>query len=263
MYKNWDTKHLSRLHRVTGIPMERLKPVSEWLVSGAGIPFVARYRKEASGGMTEVDLEALHQAMLSVCSLEALRDSIRKRFLAMPEIDPAHVKAVEDAESGEALNDLWAPFRTPRRKRIEEAKESGVYNLALMLRTCSEDAWKMNGANWRRSLKKPFSDEDALEEALYVNAFELGHVGQIRNRWRQHLLRHGKIRFRVVKGKEDDLKKMGDFHQPDVLACKLSGHRLMALLRAERLGLLRLRVEADPVFQHRVGEAVVDGGKPF
>lgn len=250
MYKNWDTKHLSRLQRVTGIPLERLKPVSEWLVSGAGIPFVARYRKEASGGMTEVDLEALHQAMLSVCSLEALRDSIRKRLLALPEINAAQVKAVDDAESEEALNDLWAPFRTPRRKRIEEAKESGVYRLALMLRTCSEDAWKLSEAYWRVGLKKPFSDENALEEALYVNAFELGHVGQIRNRWRQHLLRHGKIRFRVVKGKEADLQKMGDFHQPDVLACKLSAHRLMALLRAERLGLLRLRVEADPVFQH-------------
>ena len=249
MYKNWNSKHLSRLQQVTGIPIERLKPVSDWLVSGAGIPFVARYRKEVSGGMTEVDLEALHKAMLSVCSLEALRQTILKRMAAISGMDSDQLKAVEHAESEEALNDLWAPFRTTRRKRFDEAKENGIFALSHLLRKSAEDAWTLRSSDWRKHLKRPFSDNDALEEALYVNAFELGHLPQGRTLWRQHLLQRGKISFRVVKGKEEDLRKMGDFHHAEVLGSKIAAHRLMALLRAERLGYLRLTVKVDADFQ--------------
>lgn len=249
MYKNWDTQHLRHLQRVSGIPMERLKPVTDWLVAGAGIPFVARYRKEASGGMTELDLESLHRSMLAVCSLEDLRKTILKRMAGIPKIESAQIKAVEDADSEEVLNDLWAPYRTPRRKRFEEARATGIYSFALMLRTCSDDAWQLRKADWKRYVKGPFSETDAIEGAVYVNGFELGHSVQIRNVWRQHLLRNGKIRFRVVKGKEEELRNMGDFYHSDVLGCKVTSHKLMALLRAERLGYIRIKVEADAAFQ--------------
>ncbi|MHB8869153.1 MAG: Tex family protein [Thermoleophilia bacterium] len=221
--------------------------VAELLAGGATVPFIARYRKEATGSLDEVQIAAVRDRLIRLEDLEKRRESIlgslAERDLLTPELEAA----VRGAASMAELEDRYLPFRPKRRTRAAAARERGLEPLAdLLLAAAAAGDAHFDPTVAAVSFVDPEKDVPGVDEALAgardIIAETASEDAEVRSRTRALYSREAVLRSRVVKAKEEAGAKFRDYFDWEEPAGRAPSHRVLALLRGEAEGFLRVGV---------------------
>ena len=241
-----DTELHRRIARELGIRPEQVAATARLLAEGATVPFIARYRKEATGTLDEVQIAAVRDALERAAELEkrraAIIKSLRERDLFVDPLARAILAATDLTE----LEDLYLPHRPKRRTRATIARERGLEPLALALFDQSKGTDPAAEAARFVDPEREVPDVDAaLAGARDVVAEWVSEDRDARQELRSELQREGQLGSRVVKKKEKEGAKFRDYFDWSEPVRRAPSHRILALLRGEREGVLSLTIRLD------------------
>ena len=213
------------------------------LGEGATVPFIARYRKEATGSLDEVAVAHVRDRLAQLAELDerraAILASLQERDLLTDELK----QAVEGARTMTALEDVYAPYRPRRRTRATIAREAGLEPLADLLFERQDNADPASAAAAFVDAAKNVPDADAaLAGARDIIAERVSDAAGIRARVRQLYWDQGTVHSRVVPGKEAEGVKFQDYYDWSEPVASIPSHRMLAIRRGEAEGVLRVRV---------------------
>lgn len=237
--------HDSVAHRLAadlGITTAQASAALKLFDEGGTIPFVARYRKEATGGLDEVALTALRDGCERLRTLDKRRDAIITSMTEREQLTPDLAKALHAATTLTALEDIYLPFRPKRVTRAAKARERGLAPLA-------ERLLEQRGAQ-AGQLAAPFVDEAkgvpdtaaALAGARDIIAETVSEDRATRATLRDIFVRRATLRSKVARGKEEQAATYRDHFDRSEHAAAAPAHRLLAMFRGEREELLDVRV---------------------
>ncbi len=238
------TAYASGISQALGISTRQVSAVLALLESGATIPFIARYRKEATGSLDEVQIADIQSAYKRLQELDRRREAILQSIEEQGKLTPELRAAIEAASTLTELEDLYLPYRPRRKTRASVAIERGLEPLARRLLE-QQDAPDVE------ALALPFlTDEvptpaDALQGARDIVAEWASEDRSTRDRLRHHFARTARIAARVVKGKETDGAKYRDYFAWSEPLAQCPSHRLLAMFRGEDEGYLRLLIAPE------------------
>ncbi len=220
--------------------------VSELLADGATVPFIARYRKERTGSLDEVAIGSIRDRLKQLAALserkQAILESLHGRELLTPDLQAA----VAAATSMTALEDLYLPYRPKRRTRAMIAREKGLEPLATFLWTQDPIADPRREAETYVRPETGVSDVDeALQGARDILAEIVNETAEARAEIRDLFARRGWVRSQVIAGKETEGATYRDYFDWREPLAEAPSHRVLAFLRAEREGIVRLSVRPE------------------
>jgi uncharacterized protein len=233
---------MRRLAEELGVRTQQVVATVELLDAGATVPFVARYRKEATGGLDDTVLRNLELRLLYMRELEARRAAILESIDEQGKLDPTLRSEIAAADTKQRLEDLYAPYKPKRRTRAQIAREAGLEPLAeAVLR--DERADPEGLAQAYLNPEAGFADtKAALNGARDILAERFAEHADLLSYLREHLWGTGVLYAKVMEGKEHEganFRDWFDFHEP---IRKLPSHRTLALLRGRQQGILDLRL---------------------
>ncbi|HND88317.1 MAG TPA: Tex family protein [Saprospiraceae bacterium] len=236
----------SRIAPLLNLPLQRVSAAIELLESGATIPFIARYRKEATGSLDEVQIADIQEAWKKMQDLDKRREVILQSIAEQGKLSPELRRAIEQAATMTELEDLYLPYRPKRKTRATTAIERGLEPLAKRLFSQQDRQRSDVELLAERYLSDEVATvEDALQGARDIMAEWISEEAKARNRVRHHFDRHAVIASRVVKGKEEEAAKYRDYFEWSEALKKCPSHRLLAMRRGEEEGFLRVAIAPD------------------
>ncbi|WP_062111749.1 Tex family protein [Aureimonas sp. AU40] len=226
-----------------GARPEQVAAAVALLDGGATVPFVARYRKEATGGLDDTQLRTLETRLAYLRELESRRDTVLRSIRDQGKLTRKLEGAIQAATTRATLEDLYLPFRPKRRTRADAAREKGLAPLAeRILADRSLDPAKLATA----FLSDQVPDaKAALEGARDIVAETMSETPVLVGAIRRHLVDKARIRARVAKGKEEAGAKFSDYFDHEEKWASAPSHRVLALLRAAKEGVVSLDIEVD------------------
>jgi uncharacterized protein len=233
-----------RIAPITGIPVHKVSAVIELLESGATIPFIARYRKEATGELDEVQIGDIQDAWKKMQELDKRREVILQSIEEQGKLTPELRRAIGQAATMTELEDLYLPYRPKRKTRASMAIEKGLEPLAKRIFSQSDNSGIA-------ALAKRFitdlvpTVEDALQGARDIMAEWVSEDLKAREKIRRHFARGAAIASRLVKGKEEEGAKYRDYFEWSEPLAKCPSHRLLAMRRGEEEGFLRVGISPE------------------
>ena len=224
---------------------EQVRAAVELLDGGATVPFIARYRKEVTGGLDDTQLRLLEERLGYLRELEDRRATILASIEEQGKLTDALKNDLLGADTKARLEDLYLPFKPRRRTKAQIAREAGLEPLALGLR---EDPTRVPEA-----FAEAFVDADkgvadvraALDGARAILMESIAEDAQLVGELRDWLWNKGQIRARVVAGKENEGAKFRDYFDHVEPIGKIPSHRLLALMRARNEGVIELELAPD------------------
>lgn len=229
-------------HRLS-LPEHSVSATIELLEGGATIPFISRYRKEATGSLDEVAVGEISQLLESMKALDSRRDTILETIEKQGNLTPELKEKIERAEDPATLEDLYLPFKPKRRSRATVARERGLEPLARILmagrcRDIRRAACQFTG--------KDVADADAaLQGAADIVAEWVNENESLRRCIRNRFSRDSVISSSVVKGKENEAVKYEQYFDFSEPLRRCSSHRYLAMRRGENEGLLKVSIKID------------------
>jgi len=258
-----------RIAPLVNIPVRKVEAVIELLESGATIPFIARYRKEATGELDEVQIADIQDAWKKMLELDKRREAILQSIEEQGKLTPELRRAIEQAATMTELEDLYLPYRPKRKTRASMAIEKGLEPLAKRIFSQTDNSGIA-------ALAKRFitdlvpTVEDALQGARDIIAEWVSEDLKARDKIRRHFARGAEIASRLVKGKEEEGAKYRDYFEWSEPLAKCPSHRLLAMRRGEEEGFLRVGIapeeelavnDLDKIFVTGYGEAANEVSK--
>lgn len=206
----------------------------------ATVPFVARYRKEATGGLIDEQLETIFKRHQYFLDLTARRDAILASIKEQGKLTDELEKDLRAATGKQELEDLYLPYKLKRRTRAQIARERGLEPLADLLLELASGRAAADGAaaDFVDSEKEVPNAETALAGARDILAERLAENADHRARLRKTLHGQGELEVRVLTGKEEEGKVYQDYFEHREPVRDVRSHRLLAILRGEREGFL-------------------------
>lgn len=260
------------------LPAHRIANTLKLLQGGATIPFISRYRKEATGGLDEVQIGDIQTRYEKLCELSKRKETVLSTIEEQGKLTPELKARISACWNATELEDIYLPFKPKRKTRAEAARAKGLEPLALLLMMQKENNLAAKVRNFVKGEVK--DEEDALKGARDILAEQISEDERSRNLMRNQFQRQALIQSKVVKGKESEeasakYRDYFDFCEP---LKKCSSHRLLALRRGESEGVLkvsifpededmcnerlqRLFVRANNECAHQVEEALTDAYK--
>lgn len=260
------------------LPAHRIANTLKLLQGGATIPFISRYRKEATGGLDEVQIGDTQTRYEKLCELSKRKETVLSTIEEQGKLTPELKSRISACWNATELEDIYLPFKPKRKTRAETARAKGLEPLALLLMMQKENNLAAKVRNFVKGEVK--DEEDALKGARDILAEQISEDERSRNLMRNQFQRQAIIQSKVVKGKETEeasakYRDYFDFCEP---LKKCSSHRLLALRRGESEGVLkvtifpededmcnerlqRLFVRANNACAHQVEEALTDAYK--
>lgn len=234
----------ANIARRLGLPLRSVEATVGLLDEGATVPFISRYRKERTGSLDELAVRAIEEALDRERTLQARKDFVREAIEAAGAMTQRIADALEGAESMTEVEDIYAPFKPKRRTRAAIAREKGLEPLAIIIMS-GRSADVVASARPFASHKDVGSVDDAIAGASDIIAEWASDSARLRNVTRNTYRRSASLVCTPAKGKEAELKAStyaayADFSR-DVR--RMSSHQYLALRRAEREGLLKVRYE--------------------
>ncbi len=212
------------------------------LDGGATVPFVARYRKEATGGLDDTQLRALEERLGYLRELEERRASVLQSIAGQGRLTPALEAEIRQADTKTRLEDLYLPFRPKRRTRAAIAREAGLEPLADLLLADPTVAPVDRAAAFVDAGRGVPDADAALDGARWILmerfAEDAGLVGRVRD----YLWEHADLRSRVIEGQEEEGVKFSDYFAAREHFRTIPSHRALALFRGRADGVLRLEL---------------------
>jgi uncharacterized protein len=240
----------------------QVRATIELLEQGATIPFIARYRKEATGSLDEVTVTAIRDRLAQLRELEKRRQSIlnslRERELLTDELE----QKILDAATLTVLEDVYLPFRPKRRTRAMIAREKGLEPLAKLVFEQEDTTEPLaEAAKYVDQEKDVESPEEALAGARDIIAEWVSEDQEAREKMRALYYEKGFIRATVIAGKEDEGSKYRNYFDWEEAVATSPSHRILAMRRGEREGFLHLRVSPPEEEALAVLEGMFSRGK--
>lgn len=239
------SQYFSRIAGELKISVHQVQAVSGLLAEGATIPFMARYRKEATGSLDEVALTTIRDTLGQLEELDKRREAILKSLEERDLLTDALKAAVLQAESLAVLEDVYLPWRPKRRTRAAIAREKGLAPLAdaLLLQEPGDPAEL--AAAYISEEKGVATAEEALQGARDILAEKVSEDGSVRALLRDFFLQEGQCVTRVLKDKEEEGAKFRDYFDWSEKAATVPSHRFLAMLRAEKEGIVSFSITPD------------------
>lgn len=208
------------------------------LDDGATVPFISRYRKEATDGLDDLQLRNLEDRLRYLRELEDRRDSILKSIDEQQKLTPELAKLIKAAGTKTELEDLYLPYKPKRTSKGLKAIEAGIEPLANLL-YAEPDTDPQLAAEGYINVEQGFADVKAvLEGARYILMERFSEGAQLAGKLRDFLQQHGELRSTVVEGKENDAEKFRDYFAYSELLSKIPSHRALAVFRGRHEGML-------------------------
>ena len=228
---------------LTSIPTKSIENTLQLLHEGATVPFISRYRKEATNGLDEVQITAIRDFSKKFDELIARQQTIINAIEEQDKLTAELKSKIEDCFDAALLEDLYLPFKQKRQTKGDKAKKLGLEPLAKMIMAQrGGDPFQMA----ERFVKGEVVDEEmALSGANDIIAEWINENASSRARLRQMFQRKAIIHAKLVKGKEELAEKYRDYFDFTEALHKCASHRFLALYRAEREGLLSLKAQPE------------------
>ena len=207
---------------------------------GATVPFISRYRKEATGGLDEVQIAKIKDLFERYTELEKRRKAILTSLKEQDVLSLELKKKVEEASTSQELEDLYLPYRVKRKTRATKAKELGLETLAKILMAQNEQFPKRAAERFVRGDVK--SVDEALQGARDIIAEWMSENAALCARLRQVFHREATVSSKMVKGKEETGEKFRDYFKHEEAVKRIPSHRFLAIMRGEKEGFLRVGI---------------------
>ena len=214
----------------------------ELLEQGATIPFIARYRKEVTGSLNEVQITAIRDLLVKLKELDKRREAILASINEQGKLTPELEKQILAAANMTELEDLYLPYKPKRRTRATMAIERGLEPLANELQKQYSCNISQMAAKYVNPDKGVNTAEEALAGARDIIAERVSENAQARNRIRNIFRRSAQLTSKVVKNKEDEADNYESWFDWKENALRAPSHRILALFRGEEEGMLRVHV---------------------
>lgn len=227
------------------LPVHRVENTLKLLQGGATIPFISRYRKEATGGLDEVQIGDIHTRYEKLCELAKRKETVLSTIEEQGKLTDTLRERISNCWDATELEDIYLPFKPKRKTRAEAARQKGLEPLAMLLLMQRENNLS---ARVRQFVKGDVKDEeDALKGARDIIAEQVNEDEHARNLIRNQFNRQAMITSKVVKGKEKEeaalkYRDYFDFSEP---LKKCTSHRLLAIRRGEAEGILKVSITPD------------------
>ena len=223
---------------------------------GATVPFIARYRKEATGGLDDSQLRRLEDRLTYLRELEDRRQSVLKTIADQGKLTSDLKQAIQSVQNKTELEDLYRPYMPKRRTKAQIAREAGLEPLALSLleNPCLDPS--AEAAKYFNEEKEIKDVATALDGAKQIVMEIMAEDAQLLAQLRQYTQEHGVLLSSVVKGKEKEGAKFADYFAFSERFKTIPSHRALALFRGQKEGVLQLRLTIDPVDEN--GQATVE-----
>ena len=240
-----DERMIREIARLCSLPESRVERTVTLLQGGATIPFITRYRKEATGGLDEVQVGAVRDQLERLNALETRKRTVRSAIEAAGKMTGALSAQLDDCWDGDKLEDLYLPYKPKRRTRAAAAREKGLEPLAALL--MRQDGSQPERLADRFVRGEVADREQALAGACDIVAEWVADNARARETVRAEYARAAVLSSRVVAGREDEGAKYSDYFGRSFPLRRMPSHRLLALFRGEREGFLKLSLSlSDP-----------------
>jgi uncharacterized protein len=242
----FNSEILLRISKEAGAPVSRVETTIKLLEEGATVPFIARYRKEATGNLDEVKIRDIDEGRQYYKDLEARRATVLASIEKQGKLTEELRTKINGTYSKNELEDLYLPYKPKRKTKASVALERGLEPLARYI-------WEQTGEQPAGEFAQQFINpekevptiEVALEGALHIVAERIAETSEIRKQLRDLMLNEGKVRAKVVAGKETEKTKYEMYYNFEETVPKIPSHRMLAIRRGTREGVLTFSVDVD------------------
>src|SRR5687768_2583360 len=231
-----------RIANELGVRVPQVSAAVALLDEKATVPFIARYRKEATGGLDDTQLRTLEERLTYLRELEERRTAILKSIEEQGKLTPELAASIAQAETKARLEDLYLPFKPKRRTRAQIAREAGLEPLALRLLHDPTLVPEREAAAFVDPDKGVADAAAALEGARWILMETFAEDAELVGGLRELLWDRGEWASTVVPGKEEAGAKFSDYFNASETVRTVPSHRTLALLRGRKEGFLRLAV---------------------
>ncbi len=248
------------------IPFKQVEATLGLLADGCTIPFISRYRKEATGGLNEVQIADIADQRDRLDEIEKRKDTILRTIEEQGKLTDELRKRIEDNWNPTELEDIYLPYRPKRRTRAQIAKEKGLepfaqFLLAQAAMSRSDMPVGMQVDHYVDPAKGVQTQEEAIAGAQDIIAEAISENEQSRGIVRRNFGFDATIRSKVVKDKEEEAQKYRDYFDFKEKLSRCASHRLLAMRRGEAEGFLRVSIEGDDaVCMERLNRQYVHNG---
>ena len=233
----------AQIARELAVGSNQVAAAVELLGEGSTVPFIARYRKERTGGLDDTQLRKLEERLGYLRELENRRGAILKSIDEQGKLTPDLARAVAAAETKVALEDLYAPFKPKRRTKAQIAREAGLEPLIDKLMQDPSVAPEAAATAFVAADKGVADTKAALDGARAILLERIGEKSDLISALREWLWQDGEIFSKVVKGKETEGAKFSDYFDFRQRIRDIPSHRALALLRGRNEGILDIELD--------------------
>lgn len=266
---------ISRLATELNVRPEQVSATVELLDGGATVPFIARYRKEVTGALDDIQLRQLDERLRYLRELEERREAVLAAIDEQGKLDATLKATIQAAETKQRLEDLYLPFKKKRRTKAQIAREAGLEPLADALLANPQLNPESEAAQYLRPAEGDIpAIEDAkaaLDGAKQILMERFAEDPELIGRLRERLWQEGELSARVLDGKQQEGAKFSDYFEHDEKLAKVPSHRALAMFRGRNEGILSLAIrlpgeEDAPIHPAQVAIAkqvgISDEGRP-
>jgi protein Tex len=253
MSGNDQTASIARIiARELGVAEAQVLATIALIEEGASVPFIARYRKERTGGLDDTQLRTLAERLTYLTILAERREVVLKSIREQGKLTPDLEHQINAAETKVALEDLYAPYRPKRRTKAMIAREAGLEPLADRLLANPALDPVAEALAYISADKGVENAEAALEGARNILIERMAETPKLVGMIREKVWTAGKLASELVKGKEVEGAKFSDYFEFDEPISNMPSHRALALLRGEKEGVLKVNLDLphDPAKRH-------------
>jgi uncharacterized protein len=228
-----------------GVAQRQVQAAVELLDGGATVPFIARYRKEATGALDDAQLRALEERLRYLRELEERRIAVLDSIRAQGKLDDALEAQIMAAESKARLEDIYLPYKPKRRTKAQIAREAGLEPLADQLLADPNREPAVTAAGFVDAEKGVDDAAAALEGARAILVERFAEDADLIGALREQMWSRGRVVSRVRDGKRDEGAKFADYFDFAEPFAKLPSHRVLAMFRGEKEEILDLSLEPE------------------
>ena len=225
------------------IAVHQVENTLSLLNGGATIPFISRYRKEATGGLDEVQIGEIKERSDKLSEIAKRKETILKTIEEQGKLTADLKKRIDACWDATELEDIYLPYKPKRKTRAEVARQKGLEPLATILMMQRENNLSSRVRSFIKGEVK--DEEDALKGARDIIAEQVSEDERSRNQIRNQFARQAIITSKVVKGKEEEAAKYKDYFDFSEPLKRCTSHRLLAIRRGEAEGLLKVSISPN------------------
>ena len=236
---------ISSIAKSVNISESKVKAVLKLLEEGATIPFIARYRKEATGNLDELQTSQIRDLQGKFTELYKRRDKILESLEERELLNAALKEKIMSVKDMTELEDLYLPYRPKKKTRASAAKEKGLEPLSKEL--LAQDNRYIDFKKYINKAKEIYNADEALAGARDIIAEIISEDSRVRQGLRTQFIEHATINSKVIKTKKDDAEKFRDYFDHSEKIARIPAHRFLAIMRGVNEKFLRVSAKPDEV----------------